>query len=64
MARHRTFLMRSPPMSRLNAFIGAKYSFDTLGYLLGPATMESPNRRVSGSESLIINNGYDDILPS
>ena len=64
MARHRKFLMRSPPMPRFNAFIGAKYSFDTLGYLHRRATMESPNRRVLGFESLIINNGYDDILPS
>ena len=46
MAHHRTFSMRSPPMPKFNAFIGVKYSFHTLGYLLRPALMESPNRRV------------------
>ena len=46
MVCHGTILMRSPPMSNFNKFIGAKYSFHILGYLLRPAMMESPNRRV------------------
>ena len=54
MARHGTFSTQSPPMPKFNAFIGAKYLFHTLGYLLRPATMESPNRRVLGFTSLII----------
>ena len=54
MAHHRTFSMGSPPMLKFKAFIGAKYSFCALGYLLRPATMESPNRRVLGFESLIL----------
>ena len=53
-ARHRTFHTESPPVPMFNAFIGAKCLFHTLGYLLGPATMESPNRRVLGFASLII----------
>ena len=52
MARHITFSTRSPPRPKFNAFIWAKYSFLTLGYLLRPATMESPNRRGLGFESL------------
>ena len=31
MARHRTFSTQSSPMPKFNAFIGAKYSFHTLG---------------------------------
>ena len=54
MAHHRTFSMQSPPMPKFNAFIGVKYSFHTLGYLLRPAMMESPNRRVLGFAFLII----------
>ena len=54
MAHHRTFSMQSPPMPKFNAFIGAKYSFHTLGYLLRPATMKSPNRIVLGFAFLII----------
>ena len=54
MACHRTFSTRSPPIPNFNAFIWSKYSFHTLGYLLKPAAMESPNRRVLGFESLII----------
>ena len=54
MARHRTFSTRSLPMPKFNGFIWAKYPFHTLGYLLSPATMESPNRRVLGFESLIL----------
>ena len=54
MALYRTFSMRSPPVSKFSAFIGAKYQFHILGYLLGPARMESSNRRVLGFESLII----------
>ena len=34
MARHRKFLAPSPPMPKFNEFIGVKYSFHTLGYLL------------------------------
>ena len=48
MAHHRTFSTRFPPMPNFNAFIRAKYLFHTLGYLLRPVTMESPNRRVLG----------------
>ena len=55
MARHRTFSTRYPPLPKFNTFIGAKYSFHTLGYLLRHATMESPNRRVFGFAFLIIN---------
>ena len=54
MTRHRTFSTQSPPVPKFNAFIGVKYSFHTLGYLLRPATMESPNRRVLGFAFLII----------
>ena len=54
MAHHRTFLTWSPPMPKFTAFIGEKYSFHTLGCLLRPGTMESPNRRVLGFKSLII----------
>ena len=54
MARNITFLKRYPPLPKLNAFIGAKYSFHTLGYLRKIVTMESPSRRVLGFESLII----------
>ena len=50
-AHRRTFSARSPPTHKFNAFVGAKYSFHTFGYLLRPATMESPSR---GLESLII----------
>ena len=46
MAHHRTFLMRSPPIPKFNTFIWVKYSFHTLGYLLRPATMVSPNKKV------------------
>ena len=53
-AHYRTFSMQSPPMPKFNVFIGAKYSFHTLGCLLRPARMESPNRKVLGFESLII----------
>ena len=45
-ARHGTFSTRSPPVTKFNAFIGAKYSFHTFGYLLRPATMVSPSRSV------------------
>ena len=54
MARYRKFSTRSPPMPKFIAFIGAKYSFHALGYLLRTATMESPNRRVLCFESLIM----------
>ena len=40
-------------MPKFDTFIGAKYSFETLAYLLRSATMESPNRRVLGFTSLI-----------
>ena len=54
MAHHRTFSTQSSSMPKFSAFIWAKYSFHTLGYLLRPAMMESPNRRVLGFESLIL----------
>ena len=54
MAHHRLFLMQSPPMPRFNVFIGTKYSFHTIGYLLRPATMESHNRRVLGFETYFL----------
>ena len=41
-------------MPKFDTFIGAKYLFETLAYLLRSATMESPNRRVLGFTSLII----------
>ena len=48
MAHHITFSTQSPTMSKFYTFIGVKYSFHTLGYLLKLATMESPNSRVLG----------------
>ena len=39
-------------MPKFSAFIGVKYSFHTLGCLLRPAMMESPNRRVLGFQSV------------
>ena len=53
MARHRTFLKWSLPLPKFSAFIGAKYSFHALGYLLSPATTESLNIRVLVFESLM-----------
>ena len=53
-ARHRTFLIRSPLMPKVNTFIEVKYSFLTFGYLLRPATMVFPSRRVLEFESSII----------
>ena len=53
MAHNRTFSMQFPPMPKFSTFIRMKYSFHTLGYLLTPATMESPNRRLLVFESLI-----------
>ena len=41
-------------MPKFDTLIGAEYSFETLAYLLSSATMESPNRRVLGLASLII----------
>ena len=38
-------------MPKFNAFIGVKYSFHILGYLLKPATMKSINRIVLYFES-------------
>ena len=52
MSRHRVFSTRSPQILKFNEFIGVKYSFHTLGYLL--ATVKSPERRVLGFESFII----------
>ena len=48
MALHRIFSTQSSPMPNFNAFIRVKYSFHTLRYLLRPAMMESPNRKVLG----------------
>ena len=48
MAPHRAISSRHPPIPKFNTFVGVKYSFHTLRYLLRLATMESPNRRILG----------------
>ena len=54
MAPHRAFSTQHPPMPKFITFVGVKYSFHTLRYLLRLAMMESHNRRVLGFVSLII----------
>ena len=61
MTYHITFSTQSP---KFYTFIGVKYSFHTLGYLLRLAAMESPNSRVLGFLIFNQNNGYDDIQSS